>query len=280
MKNIINLLAILFIAILPFSCTRVDQGHVGLKIDLAGGNKNQGITEVSGWTFYIPGFTTVEEFPTFVQTADYEEFIVTTKDASQFHVDPTLNYSVIPEKAIHVYQTYRKPLEQLQTNIIRNVVYDAYRLTANSYSSDSLMANRAQFEEKAEAYLINALSKDGFKFDRITSGLKPPASMQATIDAKNQSIQVALKAENDVKTAEAEAKISVAQANGTASANIAVARGEYEAAKFRAAANKELQASYTDNFVKMAWINAWGDGGAKVPTYMMGGNSQFLMQLK
>jgi regulator of protease activity HflC (stomatin/prohibitin superfamily) len=135
------------------------------------------------------------------------------------------------------------------------------------------------FEEQAEAYLTNALLKDGFKFDRITSGLKPPPSMQAVVDAKNQSIQVALKAENDVKTAEAEAKIAVAQANGKASANVAEAKGEYEAARFRAMANKELQASYTDNFVKVEWINAWRQGGAQVPTYMMGGNSQFLMQL-
>jgi len=103
---------ITFIAIITLilsSCTRIDQGHVGLKIDLAGTDKAQGVTEVSGWVFYTPGFTVVEEFPVFTQTADYEEFIVTTKDAAQFHVDPTLNYSVLKEKVPHVYQQYRKP---------------------------------------------------------------------------------------------------------------------------------------------------------------------------
>jgi regulator of protease activity HflC (stomatin/prohibitin superfamily) len=280
MKSLFYSILGLFIISFTSSCTRIDQGHVGLKIDLAGGSKGDGIVEVSGWVFYMPGFTTVEEFPTFTQTADYEDFVVTAKGGTQFHVDPTLNYSVISAQAVHVYQNYRKPLKELEATIIKPIVYDAYRLTANRYSADSLMNNRSSFEEQAEAYLTNALLKDGFKFDRITSGLKPPASMQAVVDAKNQSIQVALKAENDVKTAEAEAKIAVAQANGQASANVAVAKGEYEAARFRAMANKELQSSYTDNFVKVEWINAWKQGGSQVPTYMMGGgNSQFLMQL-
>lgn len=280
MKNLFySILGVIFIA-LSSSCTRIDQGHVGLKIDLAGGSKGQGIEEVAGWVFYMPGLTTVEEFPVFTQQADYEEFVVTTKDGSQFHVDPTLNYSVIQSQAVHVYQQYRKPLDILQNTIIRNVVYDAYRLTANNYSSDSLMGNRGKFEEHAEVFLTNALLKDGFKFERITSGLKPPASMQATIDAKNQAVQVALKAENDVKTAEANAKIAVAEANGVAQAQVAKAKGDYEAAKFEAAANKERQSAYTDNFIKVEWIKAWKEGGAQVPTYMMGGNSsQFLMQM-
>lgn len=181
------ILALIALTILFSSCTRIDQGHVGLKIDLAGGNKGQGITEVSGWVNYIPGMSVVEEFPIFTQTADYEEFVVTTKDGSQFHVDPTLNYSVQRSQVPHVYMQYRKPLPELQASVLRNIVYDAYRITANSYTSDSLMGNRSQFEDKAEKYLAEALQKDGFTFERITSGLKPPASMQATIDAKNQA---------------------------------------------------------------------------------------------
>lgn len=30
----------------------------------------------------------------------------------------------------------------------------------------------------------------------------------------------------------------------------------------------------------MRWIEAWESGGAQVPQYMLGGNSQFLMQMK
>lgn len=138
------------------------------------------------------------------------------------------------------------------------------------------MGNRGKFEEHAEVFLTNALLKDGFKFERITSGLKPPASMQATIDAKNQAVQVALKAENDVKTAEANAKIAVAEANGQAQAQIAKAKGDYEAAKFEAAANKERQSAYTENFIRAKYLDTW-DG--KLPQTILGNSPNILMQM-
>lgn len=272
---VIGLIASFFI---PFfsSCERIDQGHAGLKIDIASDSKGTGIAEVSGWVFYMPGMSIVEEFPIYTQTADYDEFVVTTKDAAQFHVDPTLNYSVPRENAIRVYQQYRKPLDQLQVTILRNVVFDAYRITANRYTSDSIMSNRGNFERDVENELTNSLNADGFKFERITSNLTPPPSLQQMVNAKNQAIQEALKATNEVKTAEAQAKIKAATAEG----NIAVAKADYEVAKLNAAANRELQSSYTENFVKMRWIEAWESGGAQVPQYMLGGNSQFLMQMK
>lgn len=280
MKKIL-VFATMMVALLSMnSCvTRIDQGHVGLKIDLAGSKKGQGVTEVSGWVWYMPGASIVEEFPTFTQTADYDDFVVTTKDAAQFHVDPTLNYSAISDSVPHIYKQYRKPLEVLQSSILRNIVFDAYRITANSYTSDSIMSNRGQFENEVEAKLTKTLLEDGFRFERITSNLKPPASLQSVIDAKNTAIQTALKAENEVKTAEANAKIAVAQAEGEANAKVASAKGEYEAAKFQAAANRELQSSYTTNFVQMRWIEAWEKGGSQVPTYQLGSNAQFLMNM-
>jgi len=274
MKKIFNLIAFIAIVISISSCTRIDAGHTGLKVNMTGSEKGvSNVTEVTGWVFYMPGASQIVEFPTYTQTADFEPFTVTAKGGSIFTVDPTLNYSPIQSEVPNIYVRYRRPLDQIQSSIIRNVVYDAYRLTANKFSPDSLVNNRNKFEEMAESYLTNALLKDGFKFERITSNLTPPASLQHMIDAKNTSVQTALTAENDVKTAEAKAKIKVAEANGDASANIAEAKGEYEAAKFRALANRELQASYTDNFVKVEWIRTW-DG--KLPTTSLGSNTPMI----
>lgn len=276
MNKKISFIVILSILITFQACKRIDQGHVGLKIDLAGSNKAQGVTEVSGWVTYMPGMSVVEEFPIFTQTADYDDFVVTTKDAAPFHVDPTLNYSVVREQVAHVYQQYRKPLPELERTIIRNIVFDAYRITANNYTSDSIMANRGKFETNVENLLRTTLQEDGFKFERITSNLAPPKSLQEVINAKNTAVQTALKAENEVKTAEAQAKIAVAQANGQAQANIATAKGDYEAAKFRGMANRELAASYTPAFVQMKYYETW-DG--KLPQYILGGNTSMLMQI-
>ena len=282
MKNLksLFLFAILAITISISSCTRIDAGHVGLKVNMAGSDKGvSNVTEVTGWVFYMPWATSIEEFPTFTQTADYEPFTITAKGGTIFTIDPTLNYSAIPSMVPNIYVQYRRSLDIIQNTILRNIVLDAYRITGNKFSPDSLINNRERFENEAEAYLTNALLKDGFKFERITSNLHPPKSLQDMIDAKNTAVQTALTAENKVKTAEANAKIAVATANGEASANIAVAKGEYEAARYRAMANKELVQSYTPSFVQMRWIEAWEKGGSQVPTYQLGSNTQMLMQM-
>ena len=74
-------------------------------------------------------------------------------------------------------------------------------------------------------------------------------------------IQSALKAENEVKAAEANAKIAVAKA-----------QGEAEAMKIKADAeayyNRTIASSLTENIVKEDWSEKW-DG--HLPTYSGGG---------
>lgn len=42
---------------------------------------------------------------------------------------------------------------------MRTCIYDAYRITANTYSSDELMANRGKFEAEANAQIAIAKAK-------------------------------------------------------------------------------------------------------------------------
>lgn len=128
---------------------RIDAGHVGVEIDLYGSGKGvQDVTLVTGAVWYNPFTTSVEEFPTFTQTKDYDSFVVNAKDASEFTVDPKLNYFVFADSVVKVYKQYRKGLQELEDGILRNMVYDAYRIVANQFTSDSLMASRALFENR------------------------------------------------------------------------------------------------------------------------------------
>jgi regulator of protease activity HflC (stomatin/prohibitin superfamily) len=270
-----NKILLFIIAIVAFSsCTRIDAGHVGLKINMAGSEKGvSGVTEVTGWVFYLPWASQIVEFPVFTQTADFDPFTVTAKGGSIFTVDPTLNYSPNRASVPEIYQQYRKPLDQIQVTIIRNIVYDAYRLTANKFSPDSLVNNRDQFENMAEAYLTNALTKDGFKFERITSNLTPPPSLQAMIDAKNTAVQTGLTAQNKVKTAEAEANIAVAVAQGQANAKKIEADGIYYY-------NQKVQQSLTPLLVEKMRIEAWRAGGSQVPTTILSSGTQMIYSPK
>lgn len=262
---------IIIYAVQPFTYENIDAGNVGIKINLYGSDRGvDNITIVTGRVWYNTWTTKIVEFPTYTQSVDYEPFVVTTKDAAEFKVDPKLNYHVNSTMVPQIYRQYRKPLAEIEQQFMRNTIYDAYRIVANSFSSDSVMSNRERFEDRIQMILTKNLSKDGFVYDQLTSAITPPESLRQMIDEKNASIQARLKAENQAKQADAEAKVKVATATGEAQALLVRAKAESEANKLR-------QQSLTPLLVQQQWIQKW-DG--KLPTTQAGGNSSFMLPLK
>lgn len=260
MKSLSSLVCVLVIAILSLTgcSSRIDAGHVGIRVNLYGDNKGvDDITAVTGRVWYNPFTTEVHKFPTFVQTKDYDPFIVNAKDASQFEVDPKLNYYVQADKVPSIFRKYRKSLGEIEDGYLKTAVFDAYRIVANKFTSDSLMSNRSLFEQMVQQELSENLNKEGFTFQQITSAITPPESLRAAIDAKNRAIQDALQAENKVKQAEAEAKIKVAKAEGDA-------REMEIRAKAESDYNKQVSQSLTPVLVQSKMIEKW-DG--KLPVY-------------
>ncbi len=257
--------------ILSTCCTVVDTSEVGIKFkkfSLTDQGKLDAVS-VTGWVFFNPITTSVYSYPVYVQRVDYAPFTVTTKDAAVFSMDPVLAFRLNREKAVDVFAKYRKPLEDIEAGYMRTVIYDAYRITANRYSSDELMASRAQFESEVRLMLEKSLNDEGFDVEEFTSQITPPASLSQAIEAKNQAIQEALKAENLVKQAEANAKIAIAKAEGEARALRIQADGE-------AYYNRTVAASLNELLVRQDAIEKW-DG--KLPQYM-GGNNVPLLNLK
>lgn len=255
----------------PFTYENIDAGNVGIKINLYGTDRGvDNITIVTGRVWYNTWTTKIVEFPTYTQSVDYDPFVVTTKDAAEFKVDPKLNYHVNPAMVPQIYRQYRKPLPEIEQQFMRNTIYDAYRIVANSFSSDSVMSNRERFEDRIQTILTKNLSKDGFIYDQLTSAITPPESLRQMIDEKNASIQARLKAENQAKQADAEAKVKIATAQGEAQALLVRAKAEAEANRLR-------QTSLTQLLVQQQWIQKW-DG--KLPTTQAGGSTSFMMPLK
>ena len=270
-KHILTLVAItLIILIIPSTmvrCTRVDSSEVGIrfnKLSLTEQGKLDA-SPVTGYVFYNPITTAVHTYPTFVQRVDYEPFTVNTKDAAIFTMDPTMAYYLNRDKAAEVFFKYRKSLEEIQEGYMRTVIYDAYRVTANSYTSDELMANRANFEQEVRLMLDSTLTQEGFTVTEFTSQITPPESLRKMIDAKNAAVQAALKAENEVKQAEANAKIAVAKAQGEAKAMKIKADAE-------AYYNRTISASLSQMVIQEDWIEKW-DG--KLPQ-VSGGNTPLI----
>ena len=252
----------LFLMVFLFkSCERIDAGHVGVKVNLYGDNKGvSDVTEVTGMVFFNPITHNIYEFPTFIQHKEYtgdNSFVVNSKDGSEFHVSPIINYSVKREKVPQIFAKYRRSLDQIEEGFLKTAVFDAFRLATNKYTADELISNRAQFEIEVRRLLETQLLNEGFVVNQFTSNLIYPDSFKEAINAKNNAVQAALRAENEVKTAEAQAKIKVATAEGNAQALLTSAKAEAEA-------NRMKQQTLTPLLIQLEFVQKW-DG--KLPVY-------------
>ena len=278
MNTLIKVAVMLGVAVIAgfaiIGLERIDAGHVGIKVNLIGTGKGvDNATEVTGWVFYNRFTTKIVEFPTFVQHKEYrktedsdESFVINSKDGSEFHVSPLLNYSVQREKVPYIFTKYRVELGAIEGGFLKTAVYDAFRVVANSYTADELISNRELFENKVRKNLESHLLPEGFILAQFTSNLVYPETFKKAIEAKNNAVQTALRAENDVKTAEAQAKIKIAQAEGNAKAMLTNAKAEAES-------NKLKQTTLTPLLLQQMWIQKWR---GEVPSTVLGqGNNTF-----
>jgi regulator of protease activity HflC (stomatin/prohibitin superfamily) len=248
------------------SCTLVDSGEVGIRFKKFSLTEQGTLsaTPVSGFVTYNPFTESVYTYPVFIQRVDYKPFTVTTKDAAVFTMDPQIAYQLNRDKAKDIFAKYRRPLQDIEAGYMRTCIYDAYRITANNYTSDELMANRGKFEAEVRAMLDANLGTEGFDINEFTSQITPPQSLQASIDSNNKAIQESLRAKNEVEKAKAEAEIAIAKAEGEAKAMRIKADAE-------AYYNMKISSSLTHNIVLEDWIEKW-DG--KLP--QMQGNSNMV----
>jgi regulator of protease activity HflC (stomatin/prohibitin superfamily) len=262
-KQIKLFLSIFMIGLLFQSCTKVSPGARGVKVNQWGTNK--GIMEVSectGFVWYNPMKYDIYEIPTTIQHKEYngeEGFTVNSSDGAEFHVNPIINYYINGDKASSIVQNYypNVEVEQLERGFIKVAVYDAFRIATNSYKADSLISHRQTYEQVVRKLLDNELNKNGFLISQFTSNLIYPQTFKAAIESKNSMVQEALKAENAVKLAEANAKIQIAKSEGNAQSLKIQADAD-------AYANRVRQVSLTPLLIQQQFLEKW-DG--VLPTY-------------
>jgi regulator of protease activity HflC (stomatin/prohibitin superfamily) len=277
-RIILGIVGFFLLITLFFSCERIDAGHVGVKVNLYGTGKGvDDVTECTGMVFYNPFTTKIYEFPTYIQHKEYTKtegadnsFIVNSKDGSEFHVSPIVNYSVQRERVPFIFAKYRRSLPEIEEGFLKTAVYDAFRLATNKYTADELISNRAVFEVEVRRLLESQLLKEGFIINQFTSNLIYPETFKKSIEAKNNAVQAALRAENEVKTAEAQAKIKIATANGNAQAMLTAAKAEAEA-------NSLKQKTITPMLLQLEWINKWN---GRLPETMLGDKNNTMIGIK
>lgn len=220
-NSIVAAVAGLILFIFALSCTeRIDAGYEGVLVKLYGSNKGvQDVSLVTGRVWYNPFTESVYEFPTYVQTIDYEDFTVNAKDGSVFEVDPTLSFKVKDGHSPMIFKKYRKSIEVITNTTLQNYIKDAFRIEFNKYTTDSIISNREGFEFAIQKHMSEMLEKEGFQLEQMTSGISYPESITQAINAKNAAVQKAMRVENELKIAQAEARKLLVVAESEAKAN-------------------------------------------------------------
>lgn len=296
MKNFFKVFVVGFVAMfMMLSCTRIEPGYIGLKIDMAG-NEKGAVTEVKpGVYFNVNPYIDYLEFPNFLQTYKWTEektkesptdeaIRFQTSEGLQITVDMGVAFTIDsePGSAAKLYLTYRKGLDEIIHGNLLNRVKDSFTRYGSSYTADQIIS-----EKKNELLgLVQADIQSQFKgqLSSLTlsylSSPRPPQSVIDALNAKVQATQIAMQRENEVRTAEAQAAIKMADARGVAESSKIAAEAKAKTilleAEAQAKANRMLSDSMTDRLIQYEYAKKW-DG--QLPT-VQGGNAGMILDLK
>lgn len=228
----------IFLVLFVIRFKRIDPGHVGIVVDLYGGNKGvQSIPVVTGMTVFCPALTMIFEYPTYVQTAVWtrsrdegspmnEEISFSSKEGLVITADISLSYQLVGEKVPSFYVKFRSDdLDRFTHGFLRNVARDAFNEESVRYSVEELYSTRKEeFLGKVRDRLNKGVGDFGVEIQQFgfIGAPRLPGNVVESINAKIKAIQDAIRVENELRAVEAEAKKRIAEAEGTAKANLAI----------------------------------------------------------
>jgi len=291
-RFLVFVVLVVFSLIAMSSCvSRVDAGHVGIRVKLAGSSRGvDDIPVVTGWVFYNPLTEQLVMFPTSVQNVVWtrdahegsqrdESITFSSQEGVNINADIGLSFHIEPSLAPHLYLRFRKnDLMDLANGYVRNAVREAFQLTASQMPVQEIYgAGKGKLVAEVQKRLQDQLGKDGFILDQLTinGALRLPENVANAINRAMEATQLAIQAENRVRQVKAEAEQAITQAEGQASAARARARGEADArlitARAEAKANLILRASTSAAVLQYRALERWNgklplmNGGGSLP---------------
>lgn len=238
------------VSVTACTCNRVLPNFEGVKMENYGRNGREDFKAVTGAQGILGPGSELFQVPMWEQKADPSEVNITAKDAGSFSVDPTYTYSATRGHGVDIIFHYKHlgvddpnlMMDNIESNVLNQMVVNAYREEGRSYSTDSLMNNLNAFEKAVEKRLRDEFGAKFFNLLTLTSGLKPPASMVAAIEKRNNAIQQAEQVKNELE----------------------VARMQLEKAKIEAEANRVKATGLEPRVLQEQWIEAIRNTNNKV----------------
>jgi hypothetical protein len=197
------------VSITACTCNRVLPNFEGVKMEGYGRNGREDFKAVTGAQGMMGPGSELFQVPMWEQKADPSEVNITAKDAGSFSVDPTYTYAAMRGKGVDIIFHYKhlgidEPnvmMDNIESNVLNQMVVNAYREEGRNYSTDSLMNYLSSFEKAVEKRLREEFNQKFFTLLALTSGLKPPTSMVEAIEKRNNAIQQAEQVKNELEVA-------------------------------------------------------------------------------
>jgi regulator of protease activity HflC (stomatin/prohibitin superfamily) len=267
--------------------TRVDAGHVGIRVKLAGSDRGvQDMPVVTGWVFYNPLTEQLVLFPTSVQNVVWtqsthegrafdESITFSSSEGVNCSADIGLSFHIEPALAPRLYGRFRlNDLDKLADGYMRNTVREAFNDVASKLPvQDIYGAGKSKMLAEVTQKCRDVFGKDGIVIDQLTinGALRLPQNVMDAINRAMEATQKAIESKNRVAQVEAEATQAVTQAHGGAEAARQKAQGEADAllirARAEAQANEIIRLSTTPAVLQYRALEHW-DG--KLPEYNAG----------
>ncbi|AJM92589.1 MULTISPECIES: prohibitin family protein [Nitrosopumilus] len=262
---VIGIIILILIGVVATASVKiVDSGHRGVLLHWNAVDLTQPPLD-EGLHFVVPFQDEVVNIE--VRTLKYaSDARSASRDLQTVETTVTVNYH--PDKE-SVHRLYKNLGLDYENRVIQPAIEETVKQVTAKYNAEELITKRPLVKQDIEAAITERLNQFNVVTDviSITDFEFSPLFAQA-IESKVEAEQNALRAENDLRRIEVEARQREANAIGLANANIAEAKGEAEAI---AIINKAL--SENPNYLEWLKTQAW-DG--RLPLVVGEGGTPFI----
>ncbi len=238
------------------ACNRVPAGYRGVIVNLYGSDKGVSEESVGVGRYYLGWNKELYLFPTFLQNYSWmgEQGIrMQTSEGLSISTNAGITYKINPDNVVKVFQKYRLGIEEITNTFLHNQVRDAMNEVASTMTVEEIYgAKKDKFITTVNALVKAEAALNGIDVDKIylIGSFNLPDTVVDSINAKIQATQNAMKVENEVATARAEAQKTIVEAEAKAKQILINAESQ-------AKANQILAASLTQEFVQYQAILKW-----------------------
>lgn len=263
------------------ACHKVPVGHVGVKAHLLGGSKGVDSEELKPGRYWIGINEELYLFPTFTQTYVWtkacedgdctdESITFQSIEGMDVNADVGATFSVDPTKVTTLFEKYRKGIDEITDLYLRNMVKDAFVAEAGKLPIEAVYRSKEQLLKDVQARIGGQVSVLGINLEKLywAGGFRLPQRVTNSINASIEASQEAIKIQNQVAQAKAEADKKIETARGQAQSVILIANAEADAIRIKGTALRENPAT-----IELSAIEKW-DG--KLPVTQAGGAVPFI----